>query len=163
MIHHVKEFIAYFESVRRRTLTYVRCVPEDRADWAPLTGEFTCGAIIRHLAAAETMFVGVVVEGQWHYSGHEHGPTRLPDLLVELEQDHAAAMSRLRGLSDDQLTQPRPSLQGPPVRAWRWLMAMTEHEIHHRSQLAVYLRLMDVPPPHIFGLGVEDVIALATG
>jgi uncharacterized damage-inducible protein DinB len=42
-------------------------------------------------------------------------------------------------------------------------MAMVEHEIHHRSQIAMYLSLMGVPPPHIYGLGVEDVIALATG
>jgi uncharacterized damage-inducible protein DinB len=42
-------------------------------------------------------------------------------------------------------------------------MAMIEHEIHHRSQLAVYLSLLGVEPPQIYGLGVEDVIALATG
>jgi uncharacterized damage-inducible protein DinB len=40
-------------------------------------------------------------------------------------------------------------------------MAMAEHDIHHRSQLAVYLSLMDVQTPHIFGLGVEDLIALS--
>jgi uncharacterized damage-inducible protein DinB len=34
---------------------------------------------------------------------------------------------------------------------------MTEHEVHHRSQLASYLTWMGVEPPDIFGLGVEDV------
>jgi uncharacterized damage-inducible protein DinB len=38
---------------------------------------------------------------------------------------------------------------------------MVEHEFHHRSQLAVYLILMGVQSPQIFGLGVEEVIALA--
>jgi uncharacterized damage-inducible protein DinB len=42
-------------------------------------------------------------------------------------------------------------------------MAMTEHEIHHRSQLAMYLLLLGVKPPHIYGLGVEELIAKATG
>lgn len=108
------------------------------------------------------MFVGVVVDGVWRYGGHSHAEDSLADLLAAMAQGHAAAMARLRQVGDDQLDQPRPSLQGPPARAWRWLMAMAEHEIHHRSQLAVYLMLMDVPPPHIFGLGVEDVIALAS-
>ena len=40
---------------------------------------------------------------------------------------------------------------------------MIEHEIQHRSQLALYLTLMGLDPPQIYGLGVEDAIALATG
>ena len=43
------------------------------------------------------------------------------------------------------------------MRAWRLLLAMTEHEVHHRSQLASYLTWMGVEAPDIFGLGVEDV------
>ena len=39
-------------------------------------------------------------------------------------------------------------------------MAMCEHEVHHRSQLASYLTLMGVDAPDIFGLGVEDVTRL---
>lgn len=34
MIHQVDEFIGYFESVRRRTLNYLRVVPADRVDWS---------------------------------------------------------------------------------------------------------------------------------
>ena len=44
-----------------------------------------------------------------------------------------------------------------PVRAWRLLLAMVEHEVHHRSQLASYLTWMGLEAPDIFGLGVEDV------
>jgi uncharacterized damage-inducible protein DinB len=39
-------------------------------------------------------------------------------------------------------------------------MAMCEHEVHHRSQLASYLTLMGTDAPDIFGLGVEDVARL---
>lgn len=42
-------------------------------------------------------------------------------------------------------------------------MALVEHEVHHRSQLAVYLTLLGVEPPQVYGLGIEDVIARATG
>ncbi len=53
-------------------------------------------------------------------------------------------------------------LEGPPVKAWRILLAMAEHEVHHRSQLAVYLALMGVEPPQIYGLKIEDIIELTT-
>jgi uncharacterized damage-inducible protein DinB len=59
----------------------------------------------------------------------------------------------------DALESTRPALEpgARPVRAWRLLLAMVEHEVHHRSQLASYLTWMGLEAPDIFGLGVEDV------
>jgi uncharacterized damage-inducible protein DinB len=34
---------------------------------------------------------------------------------------------------------------------------MIEHEIHHRGQLYLYLGLLDVPTPPIYGLTSEEV------
>jgi uncharacterized damage-inducible protein DinB len=163
MVSSVATFIAYFESIRRRTLHFAGALPPERLDWAPRAGEFTCGDLIRHLAAGEAMFVGAVVEGRWLYRGHDAGPADLESALAALAAGHAAALDRLRTLPDAALTEHRPSLDGPPIRVWRLLMGMVEHEIHHRSQLAMYLMLLGVQPPHIYGLGVEDVIARATG
>ena len=164
MIRSIAEFIKYFESVRRRTLNYVRVVPAERLDWAPRAGEFTCAEIIRHIMGSERMFVRVVTEGRWHYDGHETDQEQgLDDLIALLDTSHGQAMERLKQLPDQTLTRLRsgPKDDGHPVKAWRWLMAMVEHEVHHRSQLAVYLSLMGVQPPHIFGLGVEDLIAIS--
>ena len=98
----------------------------------PRPGEYSCGDIVRHVAAAEAMFVGAVVDGHWRHAGH------------------------IRAVA---LQQTRPSLEpgARPVHTWRLLLAMVEHEVHHRSQLASYLTLMGVEAPDIFGLGVEDV------
>jgi uncharacterized damage-inducible protein DinB len=164
MIQSVDSFIDYFENIRRRTIQYMRTIPQDRIDWSPSASEFTCAAIIRHLAAAESMFVGVVASGRWRYPGHDHDPADGLDALIgQLETSHIAAMNALRALDDGELNESRPLLKGPQLKAWRVLMAMVEHEVHHRSQLAVYLSQMGVEPPQIFGLGVEEVIALATG
>lgn len=164
MIEHIDPFVQYYDGIRRRTINYIRTVPADRLAWAPKEDEFTCADIVRHLAAAEKMFVGAVVEGRWRYTGHEPGPeSSLDELVARLEAGHAEAMDSLRTLDDAELSRERPTLNGPNAKAWRLLMAMVEHEVHHRSQLAMYLTLMGVKPPHIYGLGVEDVIALATG
>ncbi len=164
MLQSVAAFSAYFDGIRRRTVNYIRTVPADRIDWAPQPGEMTCGEIVRHLAAGEQMFVGTVAEGRWLYVGHTvEGPDSLDAALADLQATHEAALVRLGTLPDSVLMTPHPTLNGPPTKGWRLLMAMVEHEIHHRSQLAMYLSLMGVPPPHIYGLGVEDVIALATG
>jgi uncharacterized damage-inducible protein DinB len=160
MIASVPAFADYFEGVRRRTRDFFCAIPPDRVDWAPRAGEYTCGDIVRHVAAAEAMFVGAAVEGVWRYVGHERAaaPT-LAGALARLDAGHAEAGARLRTLPDAALGETRPPLEpdGRPVRAWRLLLAMTEHEVHHRSQLASYLTWMGVEPPDIFGLGVEDV------
>lgn len=157
-------FASYFAAVRRRTLNYVQIIPPEQLEWSPKEGEFSCGDIVRHLAAAESMFVGVVADGKWRFQDHKRQPDdTLAGLIAHLESGHNQAIATLRALPTEALNEQRPSLDGPPVRAWRWLMALVEHEIHHRSQLAVYLSLMGVTPPQIFGLGVEDLIARATG
>ena len=99
-------------------------LPTDRLGWSPGAGEFTCGEIVRHLTAAEQMFVGAVVEGRWRYAGHTHDPAHeLDGLLADLEAGHHAAMDALRALDDTALAEPRPTLNGPTVKAWRLLMA----------------------------------------
>ncbi len=164
MIHSVQGFIDYFSSVRKRTLRYARVVPGDRVNWSPQEGEFTCADILRHIASGEKMFVGVVTQGKWKYDGHGGDQRSLDELIAHLEQTHGEAMNALRSLPDSELDQSRPALEGnTQVKVWRWLMAMTEHEIHHRSQLAMYLLLLGITPPHIYGLGVEDLMAKATG
>jgi len=164
MIQSTSEFIKYFGGVRRRTLTYIRAVPPDKLAWAPQEGEFTCAEIIRHIGFGERMFVRVAMEGVWSYAGHESGvEPSLEALIAWLEAEHLESMEKLGHFPDKELTAPRygPTGEGHPLKAWRWLMAMTEHEIHHRSQLATYLFALGVQPPHIFGMGVEDLIALS--
>ena len=164
MITDIPRFSSYFDGIRRRTLNYIATLPPDQVDWAPRPAEFTAGDLIRHLGATERMFVGVIATGRWQYAGHAGAPGAALDALVtDLNANHAAALAQLRALPDSVLGEPRPTLDGPPVKAWRLLMAMVEHEVHHRSQLAVYLALLGVQPPQIYGLSVEDVIARATG
>ena len=163
MIATVRSFTEYFEGVRRRTTAFFRALPPDRIDWSPRAGEYTAGDIIRHVAASEPMFVGAALDRPWHYTGHERerGAT-LEQALAYLDACHATAGGLLATAGDAALAALVPSLEpgARPVRAWRLLMAMTEHEVHHRSQLASYLTWMGVEAPDVFGLGVEDVMRL---
>jgi uncharacterized damage-inducible protein DinB len=159
MIDSVAEFARYFEGVRRRTWAAVDRVGPDMLDWRPRPGEMTCGEIVRHVAGAERFFVTKVVEDR--FTGDldpgaalDHAATR-----TRLESVHREQMARLAGLSDDVLRAPRRDLDGGSVKAWRFLMAMVEHEIHHRSQLDCYLAEAGVEPPQIYGWRMEDVMA----
>jgi uncharacterized damage-inducible protein DinB len=163
MLQSIKRFIDYFDGIRRRTLHFIDAIPADRIDWFPSDGEFSFGDLIRHLAASEAMFIGASVNGKWRYAGHKIQEKQERDVAITLlKSTHQEAMKKLGILSDSVLHESRPSLTGQEVKTWRLLMAMVEHEVHHRSQIAMYLTLIKIKPPHIYGLGVEDVIALAT-
>jgi uncharacterized damage-inducible protein DinB len=91
-----------------------------------------------------------------------HGP-ELADgydrVLEFMNRMHAEAMEIFRSLSDDDLRRKCLTPGGAEIATWKWLRAMVEHEIHHRGQLYLYLGLLDVPTPPIYGLTSEEVRA----
>ncbi|HXH84885.1 MAG TPA: DinB family protein [Candidatus Tectomicrobia bacterium] len=164
MIASVADFARYFEGVRRRTWAAVDRITPALAGWAPRPGEFTCAAIVRHLAGAERFFVTRVVDDRWTDDLDVAADTAdLDGARAALRDLHAEAMGRLAALPDARLAQTIVDLEGRRVRVWRFLMAMVEHEIHHRSQLDAWLALAGVEPPQVFGYRMEDVVARARG
>ena len=49
-MYDLPTFLDYWESVRKRTKRVAACIPEDKMEWAPAAGRWSCGDILRHLA-----------------------------------------------------------------------------------------------------------------
>jgi uncharacterized damage-inducible protein DinB len=161
VIRSVADFIRYFEGVRRRTWVAVDQVTPALVGWRPRPDEWSCGAIVRHLAGAERFFVARVADGRWT-DDLDPGPER--DLAVTralLADGHASEMARLATVPDARLEEPIRDLEGQTMRLWRFLMAMVEHEVHHRSQLDCWLAAAGAAPPQLYGYRMEDVVARA--
>ncbi|MCW5852532.1 MAG: DinB family protein [Anaerolineae bacterium] len=158
MISSVTAFAEYWQRIHTRTREMVAAIPEESLDWRPAEGEFTCAELVRHIASARRMNVVSATLGEGVYPGHDErfGISRR-DLLHYLDASHAEVSNRLAGLRDDDLAEPRVSNQGQPYPAWNILLALVEHEVHHRAQLAMYLTLLGIEPPALFGLHVEKL------
>jgi uncharacterized damage-inducible protein DinB len=158
-IRTIEPFLDYFERIRGRTLRVVRSIPADKIDWTYKDGKFTFADIIRHLAAIERYMYAENVQGRVsRYPGH--GPELAygyEEVLEFMNRMHAEAMEIFRSLSDDDLKRKCMTPGGAEIATWKWLRAMIEHEIHHRGQLYLYLGLLDVPTPPIYGLTSEEV------
>ena len=61
-------------------------------------------------------------------------------------------------LTNDDLIKKCKTPAGFPITIWKWMRAMVEHEIHHRGQLYIYLGMLNIETPPIYGLTSEDVI-----
>lgn len=161
MLSSIEDFVRYFEGVRRRTWAAVDCVTAEILDWKPRANALTCGDIIRHLAGAERFFVTKVVEDRWT-DDLDPGPSLdLAATRALLATAHREEMARLLAVPDRRLQEHVKDLSGGTVRVWRLLMAMAEHEIHHRSQLNSRLSALGVDAPQLFGYRMEEVVARA--
>ncbi|MED3802092.1 DinB family protein [Lysinibacillus xylanilyticus] len=161
MIHEIEEYVKYLDGVHKRTMQYVKAIPEELLDWNPSEDKFSIGDLLRHIASARLMFLGIFEHGSWMYAGHDTSKgSSLDDISDYLESCQAKLTEGLLKIGDDVLSKKVLTLHGHEVSAWRILMSIPEHEIHHRGQISSYLQMNKIEPPQIFGLKIEQVKTL---
>ena len=158
-ITNPREFLDYYEKVRQRTLKVIACIPPEKFDWCYAEGKFSFADIIRHLAAIERyMYAENAQLKPSCYPGHGKELADQPEnVLAFFNQMHQESMEIFGGLSADALQKKCVTPGGAPITVWKWLRAMVEHEVHHRSQIYVYLGMLGIPTPPIYGLTSEEV------
>jgi uncharacterized damage-inducible protein DinB len=159
--HDPSEFVEYFAGIRRRTDAVVRCIPREHVEWSPREGRFTLADVVRHLASTERFMYAENARGRpSRYPGHGReladGYDAVLDYYARL---HGESMEIFSGLTEAEFNGRCTTPAGVEIRVWKWLRAMVEHEVHHRGQLYVYLGMLGVATPPIFGLTSEQVRA----
>jgi uncharacterized damage-inducible protein DinB len=153
-IQNIESFLSYFESVRGRTFRVLSAIPADKLEWRHSDGVFSPGDLARHIAAVERYTFAENVLGR--PSRYKGCGVDLADGLENvtgfMQNMHAETVAMLKDLSPQDLQAKGTSPQGVPVTAWKLLRAMIEHEIHHRGEMYVYLALLGVPRPPLYGL-----------
>lgn len=137
----------------------VACVPPDRVNWTYKEGKFTIGDLMRHLAAIERwMFAENAMRRPSRYPGHgaelADGYENVVDYMKRM---HTESMELLRSLKDGDLDERCLTPGGAELGVGKWLRLMIEHEVHHRGQIYMYLGMLGIPTPPIYGLTEEEV------
>ncbi|HEY1481655.1 MAG TPA: DinB family protein [Candidatus Acidoferrum sp.] len=157
----IQPFLKYFTNIRERTMRVARCVPPDKIDWSYAPDKFTLGDLLRHIAVAERYLFAENIQGNTsRYT--THGPelaASLPEILVLMERLHGESLEIFGKLTDTDLQRKCRNVGGLEMTTWKWLRSMTEHEIHHRGQIYIYLGILGVPTPPLYGLTSEEVRA----
>ena len=158
-IRSISSFIDYYEKIRTRTKNVIAVVPPDRLDWTYKPGKYTIGDIIRHIACIERyMYAETVTGRKSSYRGCGISIASGYEKAIELfDVLHEESLTIFRSLSDDDLHKKCITPGGSSITIWKWLRALIEHEVHHRGQLYIYLGMLDVRTPPIFGLTAEEL------
>ena len=156
----VQSFLDYHTKIRLRTMRVIRCIPADKIEWTYQEEKFTLGDLIRHIATIERyMYAETVQLKPVRYPGCGKELAEGYENVVDfMEKLHRESMAIFGNLSDEDLQKKCLTPAGTPITIWKWLRAMVEHEIHHRGQIYIYLGILGIPSPPIFGMTSEEVL-----
>lgn len=141
-------------------------VPYDKADYQPHPKSMKLWQLATHivnLLAFNQLFVQADSRDFLDPNGPKPGPTptNSEELLARFDQYSATLRQALQVSSDEALTQnfrlhrgEQTLMERPKAAAIR-IMGLN-HSIHHRGQLSVYLRLLDIPLPGMYGPSADD-------
>jgi uncharacterized damage-inducible protein DinB len=138
-------------------------VPNGQDDWCPHPKSRSLGELATHIAQLPGF--GILMLTRDEYDGAEGLPQpkatdnagrlkmfdevsgQLRSLLQQMTWDHARSPWTLRVREDTVLKGPRVNL----VRS-----AVITHSAHHRAQLGMYLRLLDLSVPSSYGPSADE-------
>jgi uncharacterized damage-inducible protein DinB len=142
--------VEHLERFRGVTLQTLEMVPDDKLDWRPAGQMRSFAEDFLHVAQVEEFYSGGIFAGSWNFECMQMPAEPLTkDMLKKrLSESRAATLASLRqtdsaGL-DAIVTVPHIPTKWP-VKSWLWYLV--EHEVHHKAQLALYLRLIEIVPP----------------
>jgi len=144
------------------TREVLKRVPDDRAEWKPHPKSFPM-AHLAQLVARLPGWVGMMLArdeldispvGGPGFPGYSIESTAT--LLAELDKNAAAGRAALLAATDEALQQPWTLKKAGQVMQtgtrYQMLRSMVlNHQVHHRAQLAMYLRLTDQKVPEMYG------------
>ena len=152
------------ESVTTKTL--LSRVPDDKLGWRPHAKSMTLGKLGMHLATIPAWIGSSLLGDGFDIAGgaadfspkDPQGTAEILETFDRAAGQVKAAMSQLddaAAMGMWTLTRNGATLMAMPRVAYVRTILLN-HSYHHRGQLSVYLRLLDVPVPSIYGPSADE-------
>ena len=158
----IESLIQELEQEAQTTRRVLERVPGDKLGWKPHAKSMSLGQLAMHVATTPGGVSEVVRKSPFDASNFSQpNATSAAELLPALDQGIAKAKENLRAIGDAGLGNMWRVVDGdreltamPVGAALRSIML--NHWYHHRGQLSVYLRELNVPVPSIYGPSADE-------
>jgi uncharacterized damage-inducible protein DinB len=150
-------FLKQKEALRPRTKQVTDLFREEHMTWRPVPGALTVGEILRHMWVSEQGVLRVALDGDFTYY-ERRVPGGLAAVLGK-PTTLAEEVASLRRVGDETLAR----VAQFPLERWQdervheglgirrkiapIIFGINDHEVHHRAQLMLYLRMIGTPIP----------------
>ncbi len=158
-----QKFLTQLEQESNETRKMLSVVPDDKFDWQPHPKSMTIRALVSHIAEIpEWINIALNTDGL-DISLKELDPPVLNnkiELLNFFEQKLATGIAALQNANDEDLKPNWTMRYGDKVISVRpkedVIRVTISQIIHHRAQLGVFLRLLNVPIPGSYGPSADE-------
>ena len=166
MLPAAKELSSELAQESHATRRVLERIPDAQWNWQPHAKSMTMGQLATHVARIPGRFAVVLAQDGLEIVPPVPPPappsiTTSAGLVEELDRGVAAARDFLAGLTEETGCGPwrmthtgREVFTLPKLDAFRRLVL--NHTYHHRGQLTVYLRLLDVLVPAVYGRSADE-------
>lgn len=157
-------FLKELEREAATTRRLLERVPDGKFDWQPHPKSMTLGRLASHVAETPGVFAMILTPDGIDFAEFKYERPEVKnaaDILTIHDKSIDSAQQFLTGLSDDKahtifkMSHSGKELMSAPRIAWVRSL-MLSHWIHHRGQLSVFLRMIDVPIPSIYGPSADE-------
>ena len=152
------------ENERQITRKILAAIPEDKRDYRPDPHARTAWELGWHLANTDVQFLDGVAEGEFAFRNPDEAskPKTVEELVAWYEENMGRGIKNVRGRAPEQLAQPVSLMGVFNFPAVMYLAFLNNHSIHHRGQLATYLRPMGSKCPAIYGGSFDEPLQIPT-
>lgn len=155
-------WLGEFDHEMAGTRKVLERVPEARFDWAPHAKSMTAGALATHIAGIPSWVAPTLQRTELDLTGYKEQVAQSTEqILAAFERNVEGARAALRACPDDawgaswSLTGNGHTYFTLPRAAVMRTFVMN-HIVHHRAQMTVYLRQLDVPVPALYGPSADE-------
>jgi uncharacterized damage-inducible protein DinB len=152
-----------FETEAKTTRRVLERVPSDKLSWKPHPKSMSLGTLALHVASAPGVIIGWCEEGETNFTGNQQSaaPTSTDEILKAHDDSVQKVKEKLPQIGDAGMQNMWTAKAGEQVLMQMPKAALTRalvmnHWVHHRGQLSVYLRLLDVAVPSIYGPSADE-------
>jgi uncharacterized damage-inducible protein DinB len=143
------------------TCRVLAAVKDDTRGYKPDPKSRTAWDLAVHMATADIWFIDGILNGkfEWDPEKVKQAEARfksVDDIVAFYSKTFPEKMQALRALPGDKLTTSIDMFGNFTWPAVRYIGFATNHSMHHRGQLAAYLRAMGSRVPNIYGPSADD-------
>ena len=141
-------------------------IPSDKLQWKPHEKSMTMERIAGHIVEMIGWTKETLTQNELNFATMPYTPTDYKDaaeMVADLDKNIVAAVEILTNCSNETMAENWTMRNGEEIyftmpKAAVMRSFVMNHIIHHRGQLAVYLRLLDIPVPSIYGPSADEAI-----
>ncbi|MBI4263381.1 MAG: DinB family protein [Acidobacteria bacterium] len=159
----VDALLPEFDREMTTTRKLLERLPEKKFDWKPHAKSYSLCQLAAHVATIPMWGAMTVNHPEVDITtGPPPGvPPSKADLLAAFDAHAAGTRAALVGKTDAELMATWSLKRDGHVifsmpKAAVWRSFVLNHLVHHRGQLSVYLRMLDVPIPSIYGPSADE-------